>query len=217
MNGPELGTGQPGARARPEVPRPWPRLAAVAGVAGAVITCDQLAKSWALDHLRSGPRHIMGPVNLVLTFNKGAAFSIGAGLSPVVEAVAVTVVVILLVASRRLARRGAALPVTIGLGLLSGGALSNLADRFVRHHHGSVVDFIQLVSWWPVFNLADAAITLGAVAVAVSMVFAPAVAPSGEPASNQLTPGLRTSGPLASQPASNQPTSAVPGATGGDQ
>ena len=51
--------------------------------------------------------------------------------------------------------------------------MSNLADRFFRHHHGAVVDFISLVSWWATFNVADAAITIGALTLAVSLVFFP--------------------------------------------
>jgi signal peptidase II len=47
------------------------------------------------------------------------------------------------------------------MGLLLGGACGNLVDRLVRHHHGAVIDFIDL-RWWPVFNVADACITVGA-------------------------------------------------------
>jgi signal peptidase II len=75
--------------------------------------------------------------------------------------------------SGRSARIGATPAVVVGLGLLSGGALSNLADRVLGDHHGAVVDFIQAVSWWPTFNVADAAITTGAVTVAVSLTFFP--------------------------------------------
>ncbi|MGH9059697.1 MAG: signal peptidase II, partial [Acidimicrobiales bacterium] len=54
------------------------------------------------------------------------------------------------------------------LGLLLGGAVGNLVDRLVRHHHGGVVDFIDAVriggtDYWPIFNVADAAIVVGAV------------------------------------------------------
>ena len=49
--------------------------------------------------------------------------------------------------------------------------MSNLADRLFGDHHGAVVDFIQAVSWWPTFNVADAAITTGAATVAVSLFF----------------------------------------------
>ena len=47
----------------------------------------------------------------------------------------------------------------IGLGSAIGGATSNLYDRIRR---GAIIDFID-VGWWPVFNLADVAITLGVI------------------------------------------------------
>jgi signal peptidase II len=114
---------------------------------------------------------VIGPTYLFLTYNRGAAFSFGAGASPVIAAVAVALVLVVGFYSRRLAKGGASLPVIVGLGLLAGGALSNLSDRFFRHHHGAVVDFIQLVSWWATFNVADAAITVGALTLAVTLVY----------------------------------------------
>lgn len=138
----------------------------IASVAALVVTGDQLSKSWALhniDPLR--PRHVAGPLNLVLTYNTGAAFSLGTGVTPILEAVVVVLVVWLLAISRR-ASRSASVPVSIGLGLLLGGALGNLADRLFRSipgHPGAVVDFIQAASWWPVFNVADACIVVGVI------------------------------------------------------
>ena len=143
-------------------------------VAVVVVVLDQLTKSWALGDLSSGgPRHVIGPIYLALTFNRGAAFSLGAGASPIIEAVAIALVVGVIALSRRAARGGASIAVLVGLGLLLGGALSNLGDRLFRHHHGAVVDFIQLVSWWPTFNVADASITVGAVTIVVAMVLFP--------------------------------------------
>jgi signal peptidase II len=139
------------------------RVAVLLGMAAAVVAADQFTKSWAETSLASGPDHVVGPVYLVLTLNSGAAFSLGAGATPLVETVAVLIVGAVLWHSGRLARRGGPGMTMAALGLVTGGALSNLADRVFRGHHGAVVDFIQLVSWWPVFNLADAAITIGAV------------------------------------------------------
>jgi signal peptidase II len=148
------------------------RAITLAAIAGAVIALDQWTKSWALRHLSTtGPRHVLGPVYLVLSFNRGAAFSLGSGASPVIEALASALAVAVIAFSGRAARIGAGPVVVVGLGLLCGGALSNLADRLVGDHHGAVVDFIQAVSWWPTFNVADAAITTGAVTVAVSLAF----------------------------------------------
>jgi signal peptidase II len=134
-------------------------------VAAVVIAADQLTKTWALHHLQDSSRHVVGPAYFTLTYNSGAAFSLGRGITPIVETVAVALVVWLLALSRNLSR-SASWPVAIGLGLLVGGALGNLSDRVFRHipgHPGSVVDFIQAVSWWPVFNVADAAIVIGVI------------------------------------------------------
>jgi signal peptidase II len=139
-------------------------------VAVAVIVLDQLTKTWALHHLAESSRHVIGPSYLVLTYNSGAAFSLGRGITPIVETVAVALVVWLLALSRNLSRSGS-WPVAVGLGLLLGGALGNLTDRLFRHipgHPSSVIDFVQAVSWWPVFNVADASIVVGVIVLIVT-------------------------------------------------
>jgi signal peptidase II len=136
-------------------------------VAGAVVAADQWTKNLALEHLKPGvPRHVLGPVNLLLTFNSGAAFSLGAGATPLVEVAVVVLVGALVLLSRRFAARSAL--TRVALGLLLGGALGNLIDRLFRHHSGAVVDFIQAVSWWPVFNVADSAVVVGAALLALA-------------------------------------------------
>jgi signal peptidase II len=147
-------------------------------VAGMVVAADQVSKTWALHHVPAlGGRHIFGPVWLVLTFNSGAAFSLGRGVQPVVETVVIVLVVWLLALSRR-ASRIATLPTAIGLGLLLGGAIGNLSDRVLRHHHGAVIDFVDALrvgthDWWPVFNVADASIVVGVLTVVLSYVRRP--------------------------------------------
>jgi len=139
-------------------------------VAAVVIVVDQLTKTWALHHLAYSSRHVIGPAYLVLTYNSGAAFSLGRGITPIVETIAVALVIWLLALSRSLSR-SASWPVSVGLGLLLGGALGNLTDRLFRHipgHPSSVVDFVQAVSWWPVFNVADASIVVGVIVLILS-------------------------------------------------
>jgi signal peptidase II len=135
-------------------------------VAAIVIAVDQITKTWALHHTDPA-RHVLGPINLVLTFNSGAAFSLGGGATPIIETIAVVLVIWLAAVSRRATRSGS-LAVSVGLGLLLGGALGNLVDRVFRHHHRAVIDFIQAVSWWPVFNVADASIVVGVVVLALA-------------------------------------------------
>jgi signal peptidase II len=144
------------------------RASVIVLVAGLVILLDQATKSWALNNL-SVPRHIAGSVYLTLTFNKGAAFSLGTGVSPILEAGVIILVVALIGFSGRMSR-SAPWWAIVALGLLLGGALGNLVDRIFRDvpfHSGAVIDFIQLVTWWPVFNVADASIVVGVALLAL--------------------------------------------------
>jgi signal peptidase II len=139
-----------------------------AGVAVAVIALDQLTKWWALSSLAFNiPRHVVGPLSWDMTINRGAAFGLGTGVTPILEVVAVVLVTALAIAAQR-AGRSASLLAVVALGLLLGGAVSNLGDRVFRPYHGGVVDFIDAVrigdhDRWPIFNLADACITIGAI------------------------------------------------------
>jgi signal peptidase II len=153
-----------------KVPSGAVRALVIPAVAAAVIAVDQITKTWAENQLLNVSRHVIGPTYLVLTYNGGAAFSLGHGVTPIVETVVVVLVVWLLAVSRRLSR-SASLPAAVGLGLLLGGALGNLADRVFRHisgHSGAVIDFIQAVGWWPVFNVADAAIVVGVIVLVLA-------------------------------------------------
>lgn len=134
------------------------RLPAVVAVAAAVVVVDQLAKAWALDALDGRDIDLFWTLRLHLSINSGAAFGIGRGLGPVLVVAAVAVLVVLAMLARSTHLTG----VGVGaLGLVLGGALGNLVDRLFRDQ-GGVVDFVDL-QWWPVFNVADAAITVGAV------------------------------------------------------
>jgi signal peptidase II len=159
-----------------------PRRLVLPAVAAVVIALDQATKSWAQRGLvRDGlpvPHHLAGPLWLDLTYNGGAAFGLGRGVTPVVESVVVVIVVWLLLVSRRAAQSGSWLS-AVGLGLLIGGAAGNLIDRFLRHNHGAVIDFIAALrigsrDWWPVFNVADASIVVGVVLLAVAFARRPA-------------------------------------------
>ena len=130
---------------------------------------DQLTKQLVLDALKPGDSIPVVPfVNLVLWFNRGAAFSFlaeGAGWQRLlligIAIVAVLVIVWLL------ARHRAEHLFCSGLTLVLGGAIGNLWDRVL---HGHVVDFVLLHAGgyhWPAFNLADSAITVGAAMIII--------------------------------------------------
>jgi signal peptidase II len=139
------------------------RYARLGAVAAAVLAADQATKSWALAHLADHSVHVVWTLRLSLSFNSGIAFGLGQGLAPLLVVLAVVVLAVLVGMGRSLT--GAS--TVVALGLVLGGAAGNLTDRLVRHHGGAVVDFIDL-RWWPVFNVADAAITCGAALMALS-------------------------------------------------
>ncbi|HVB49101.1 MAG TPA: signal peptidase II [Burkholderiales bacterium] len=133
-------------------------------LAAAVVAADQLTK-WLLQAaLRPGERYpVTGFFNLVLVFNRGAAFSLLARApgwqTPLFAAIAVAAIVVVSVLLLRTPERRL---YCAGLALILGGAIGNLIDRL---HYGYVVDFLDLhaLGWhWPAFNAADSAITVGA-------------------------------------------------------
>jgi signal peptidase II len=142
----------------------WVNLALGGGIAALVVATDQLTKSWALDRLAHGPIHVLGPLDLVLSFNTGASFSLFTGATVWLALIATVLVVVLAVFVWRSPTRGRA----AALGLVLGGALGNLADRALRGHHGAVIDFIAL-HFWPTFNVADSCIVVGGAFIVVSM------------------------------------------------
>ena len=128
-----------------------------------VVIADQLAKTVALRTLHSDPTHVLGPLDFVLVYNPGVAFGIGSGYAPYLVVVVILVILGVLIKQRSLLTPA----ILVGVGLVLGGAIGNMIDRLFRSPGGRVVDFIQ-VGWWPVFNLADAAVVLGAFSLAVA-------------------------------------------------
>ena len=137
--------------------------ALVAAVAGVVVAVDQVTKTLALEGLSDGPVDLFWTLRLNLTFNTGASFSLGRGFTPWLVAAGVAALVGLLVLGRKITSR----PMAVGLGLVLGGAVGNLSDRIFRGHGGAVIDFIDF-QWWPVFNVADIGISLGAIALIIT-------------------------------------------------
>ena len=132
--------------------------------AAAIVLADRLTKLWVLEAFAPGERlPVTGFFNLVLVFNKGAAFSFLAGASgwqtPVFAAISSIAAVVLTVL---ILRNPGNRMLCAALGLILGGALGNLWDRL---QWGHVVDFLDFhaAGWhWPAFNVADSAISVGA-------------------------------------------------------
>lgn len=147
-------------------------------VAAVVIAVDQLSKHWALNALARRDIEVFGPLRFNLAFNTGMAFSSGAGLGRWIGVMALVVVVVLL---RIVSSPGTTTLQRFAAGLIVGGALGNVVDRLFRDGgmmQGAVVDFID-VQFWPIFNVADMAVVVGAALLVLGTVFAPV---DGEPA-----------------------------------
>ncbi len=133
----------------------WRRALAVCGV---VVLVDQLSKAAVVSSLSVGQSEALAlGFRLSNTPNSGLAFGIGSGHGVVLAVTIVALALVLLWFALDPVRPG----LWLAVGLLAGGALGNLADR-VRAD--AVTDFID-PPLWPTFNLADVAITLGAVAL----------------------------------------------------
>ena len=152
---------------RPDVSRPIvtsrTRTQYALGLAAVVIVLDQLSKWLILAVVMQPPREIevLPFFNLVLTYNRGISFGLFGGDSQwqpyILAGLSLTIVVGLLFWLTRQTTWTASL----GIGLIVGGALGNVADRMM---HPGVVDFLDFhaFGWhWPAFNLADSAIFLG--------------------------------------------------------
>jgi signal peptidase II len=125
---------------------------------------DRITKIWAEATLPGDPIEVVpGVLTLRFTTNSGGAFSIGQSAPWFFVGVSSLVVAIILATSFRHTSR----MVGASLGLVLGGALGNLTDRAIRASglRGRVVDFIDF-HVWPVFNLADCAIVVGAILLA---------------------------------------------------
>jgi signal peptidase II len=153
-----------------QVPRGTPSLtrspAGPLAVAAVIVVLDQLTKIWAVSALSDGPVEVIGTIlQFRLTRNPGGAFSLLTGLTPVLAVLAVVMVVYIV----RTTRRTADAVMAYSLGLVLGGAVGNLVDRMVRSPgflRGEVVDFIKVPNW-PTFNVADCAITVGVILIAI--------------------------------------------------
>lgn len=164
----------------PDRRRAWLAMLALGGF---VVALDQLAKAAVIESIARGEHIdlILG-FELVRVSNSGIAFGLlddsGDGLVLAITGVALLLVFVWFALDTR--RPG----LWIGVGLLVGGAVGNLIDRL---RLDAVTDFID-PPMWPAFNLADVAITLGVVVIALIALAEPreeAHAPhggTGEPA-----------------------------------
>jgi len=130
-------------------------------VAAGVVGLDQITKAWAVAALDE-PVHLIGDfLRLAVTRNPGAAFSSFPGGGRILGVVAVIIIGLLAVLIERTDRTME----IVTMGMILGGAAGNLVDRICRGTgvlDGHVVDFFDF-SFFPTFNVADSAISVGVV------------------------------------------------------
>ena len=153
------------------------KLALLGSCAVLTLALDLWSKSWAWEHLRE-PRHTVKVIDQVFylsfSFNTGSAFGFLQG-SPYARPLFIAMTLFMLIYMAYLAYKLSSKHIVglIAIGLIVGGALGNLHDRFVRQlmqgdelAYG-VVDFIKVYYWkgkpWPTFNIADVGLTVGAI------------------------------------------------------
>jgi signal peptidase II len=169
--------GSPPAAEQPAAPKPrrraWWRVRLVAFVTLPLLVLDQVSKLYVAAHMQLYENIPIIPHWLAITYtlNPGAAFSIFTDLSPAIrlwflvslEAAASIVLLVLIVRSERFNMT------VLAFALILAGALGNLIDRGVR---GRVIDFIRVHYYslnYPIFNVADSAITVGVVLIILGM------------------------------------------------
>jgi signal peptidase II len=122
---------------------------------------DYATKTWALSNFSSDPQPVIGTLlQFTLLKNSGAAFSLASGFTLIFSLLAVAVIATIVRYAARITSRGW----LTCAGLLLGGVLGNLTDRIFREPGfflGHVIDWIQIPNW-PVFNIADIAISTAA-------------------------------------------------------
>jgi signal peptidase II len=148
------------------------RIARVVAIAAVVVVLDQITKLMVLNRLTPGVPVVLveGLLALTLVMNPGLAFGLLAGIPAswrwVVGLLSLVALVVLLRVALRILPSGGWREQS-AIGLIFGGAVGNLIDRT---RFGAVVDFVDVYvrDWhWPAFNVADSAITVGVVVLAL--------------------------------------------------
>ena len=151
----------------------------IAAIGAVIAVIDQITKNWAVDSLPLlEPQPFIGEIlQLTLLYNSGAAWGMGAEITPVVTSLQLAIVAGVIVFAVKAVRSPW---YTAALGLIMGGALGNIHDRLLREpgpFRGAVVDFLELPNW-PVFNIADMAVVGGATMIVALGVFGVASDPA---------------------------------------
>ena len=149
-------------------------------IAAVTLVLDQLSKWWVLYQLdlparRNVPLLEAGPVGLDLTmvWNRGVTFGLLTGDNPWNQVILAGLAAVIAVVLLRWLWRAENRLIATALGMVIGGAIGNVIDRF---RFGAVVDFVDAYGWgwhWYVFNIADAGIVIGVALLLIDALFRP--------------------------------------------
>jgi signal peptidase II len=141
------------------------RFGGIMTIAGAVLILDRLSKAWVRHHFQLGEsRPITSWFYLTFVQNTGTAFGLFQGNNKALLILAFLILAALLYGARGLSERGGFWG-ALGVALVLGGAVGNVMDRI---HYGQVIDFLDF-RVWPVFNVADSAITVGTISLMIGL------------------------------------------------
>ncbi len=166
------------------------------------LVLDQLTKLWIVANVadKSPISIISGFARLRYTENTGAAFGFFQGWTSLLSVAAIIIIVVIVLSASKVSANPLSM---VALGLVTGGALGNLVDRL---RLGYVVDFIDVYGLrlpinnvhytFPVFNVADSAITVGAILLMATLIFGKE-SPQTTSASGSPTQGEASHTPLA--------------------
>jgi len=141
------------------------RFGGIMTIAGSVLLVDRLTKAWVRHHFMLGESRRITPW-FYLTFvqNTGTAFGLFQGNNKALLILGAVILAALLYGARGLVERGGFWG-ALGVALVLGGAVGNIMDRM---HYGQVIDFLDF-RVWPVFNIADSAISVGTISMILGL------------------------------------------------
>jgi signal peptidase II len=141
------------------------RFGGIMMIAGAVVLLDRFSKAWIRHHFQLGEsRRITAWFYLTFVQNTGTAFGLFQDNNRALLILAFIILGVLLYGARGLSERGGFWG-ALGVALVLGGAVGNIMDRI---HFGQVIDFLDF-RIWPVFNVADSAISIGTLSLLVGL------------------------------------------------
>ena len=138
-----------------------------------IIIADQSSKWWIFEKIMQPPRiiNVNEYFNLVLTWNNGISFGLFNNDNEINALIISLIAAVIIIFLMRLLSKSKSRKLSIGLGMIIGGAIGNVIDRSI---YGAVMDFLDVhinVYHWPAFNIADSGITVGALILVFDSLF----------------------------------------------